>query len=137
MLRTFKKIPYKLDIFIVTTILIISIIERVHIDLTFYRAGLTNSHTYAFIPLIFLYELLKIAVVLFAVIRISFYLMPEKKHKKYIITALLSIAIFIGYWILLITFFEPGAVYFLKGFEKWISKNVDIVAIQTWFLSVL
>jgi hypothetical protein len=134
MLRTFKEIPYKLDIFIITTVLVTSIIEHVHIDTLLYRGGLRNSPSWGFM-VIFLYEPFKISVLLFAIIRIFFHLEPVQKLRRYITTALLSILIFIASWILLFTCHPPGAVFFLKGYEKWIAKNVDVKAIQTWLLS--
>ena len=134
MLSTLKKIPYKLDILILTIISVISIIEELHIDILSYRGGLRNFPSWGFM-LIFLYEPLKSAVVLFAIIRIFLHLKSVKEHKKYITTALLTILIFIGSWILPFHCLPPGAVFFLKGYEKWVSKNVDINAIQTWLLS--
>ena len=74
------------------------------------------------------------AVVLLAIIRFL-YVKYVKKIKKYFTTAILSILIFIGSWILPFICLPPGAVFFLKGYEKWVSKNVDIKAIQTWLLS--
>ena len=29
-------------------------------------------------------------------------------------------------------FCEPGAATFLRGFEKWVAKNVDVAAVQKW-----
>lgn len=133
MLKTFKKIPYKLDILILIIIPIISIIEWIHIDILSYRGGLRNFPSWGFM-LIVLYEPLKIAVVLLAIIRFL-YVKYVKKLKKYFTAAILSILIFIGSWILPFICLPPGAVFFLKGYEKWVSKNVDIIAIQTWLLS--
>lgn len=134
MIQTFKKIPYKLDIFIIITIVALSITELIHIDILSYRGGLRNFPSWGFM-LIFLYEPLKISVVLLAFIRVFLHLKPDKELKKYIITALLSVLIFIGSWILSFTCHPPGAVFFLKGYEKWVYKNVDVNAIQTWLLS--
>jgi hypothetical protein len=134
MLQALRKINYKFDIIILTTILVISIIESAHIDIKHYNLGLENSPIFYTIPLFFRYELLKIAMVFFAVIRIPLHLKSGKWKKKYAITALVSILIFIGYWI--IPFFrQPGAVLYLEGFEKWVIKNVDVDAVQTWILS--
>ena len=135
MLQVLRKINYKFDIIILTAILAISIIETVHTDLIFYNAGLENGHTFNVISYGLLYELLKIAIVFFAVTRIFFHLKPDKRNKKYAITALASLLIFIGYWISLPVFHQPGAVHYLRGFEKWVTKNVDVDAIQTWILS--
>lgn len=135
MLQALRKIRYKFDIIILATIFAISIIGHVHIDMMFYNAGLANEYTFKAIPYVLLYELLKIAIVLFAVTRIFFHLKPDKWNKKYAITALTSFLIFIGSWIFMFTFDKPGAVYFLRGFNKWVIKNVDIDAIQIWILS--
>ena len=135
MFQAMRKINYKFDVIILTTILVISIIESVHTDIIFYNAGLVNGHTSKAVSYSLLYELLKIVIVIFAVTRIFFHLKPEKRSKKYAITALMSFLIFIGYWISLPMFHQPGAVHFLRGFEKWVAKNVDVDAIQTWIMS--
>jgi len=103
-------------------------------DILCYRNGLRNLFSFSFIFLIFIYEPLKIAVVVFAVVRFCI-VKHAKKLNKYFITAILSILMFIGSWILPFHCLPPGAVFFLKGYEKWVSKNVDINAIQTWLLS--
>ncbi len=133
MFQKLKKIPYKLEILILTTIPVISIIEWTHIDILSYRGGLRNFPSWGFILLI-IYEPLKIAVVLLTFFRFL-YVKYVKKLKKYFTTAILSILFFIGSWILPFICLPPGAVFFLKGYEKWVSKNVDIKAIQTWLLS--
>ena len=135
MIQAFKKLPYKLDVFIIVTIVILSIAEWTHIDILFYCDGLRNTPSIFGFLLVFVYEPLKIITVIFAIIRFLSHLRPEHKQKKYIVTALLSVIIFIGSWILLFTCHPPGAVFFLKGYEKWVHKNVDIDAIQTWLLS--
>ncbi len=134
MFQKLNKIPYKLDILILTIIPVISIIEWIHMDILFYCGGLRNFPSGGFM-LIFLYEPLKIAVVLLAIIRFFLHLKSVKEHKKYITTALLSILIFVVSWVLPSNCLPPGAAFFLKGYEKWVSKNVDIIAIQTWLLS--
>jgi len=135
MLQALRKIHYKFDIIILTAILAISIIESVHTDMIFYNAGLVNGHAFKAVSYGLLYELSKIVIVLFAVTRIFFHLSPDKKNKKYVVTALISVLIFIGYWISLPVFHQPGAVHFLRGFKEWVTKNVDTDAIQTWILS--
>lgn len=134
MIQSLKKIPYKLDILILTIMIIISIIECVHISILDYRAGLSNTHSISFIY-VFYYEPLKIVAVLIAIVRIFLNLKHSKELRKCITTALLSILIFFGSFILPFTCLPPGAVIYLKGFEKWVSKNVDINSIQTWILS--
>ena len=133
MLKTLKKIPYKLDILILTTMIIISIIEWTHISILDYRAGLSNSHSISFIYVIY-YEPLKVVAVLFAIVRIFLNLKHGKERMK-CTSALLSILIFFGSFILEFTCCPAGAVTYLEGFEKWVSKNVDINAIQSWILS--
>ena len=135
MLQALRKIHYKFDIIILTAILAVSIIERVHIGMIFYNAGIVNGFGSKAVPYSLLYELLKIVIVLFVVTRIFFHLKPDKRNKKYAITALVSVLIYIGSWIFMFTFDQPGAVYYLRGFEKWVAKNVDVDAIQTWILS--
>jgi len=130
-----RKVNYKLDIIILTAILAVSIIARVHINLIFYNAGLVNGIGFKAIPYGLLYELLKIVILLFAVTRLSFHLKTGKRNKKYAITALVSFLIYIGSWIFMFTFDQPGSVYHLRGFKKWIVKNVDVDAVQTWIMS--
>lgn len=135
MFQVLRKIHYKFDIIILTTILAVSIIERVHTDMILYNAGLVNGHTFKVVPYGLLYELSKIVIVLFAVTRIFFHLKMGKRNKKYAVTALISVLIFIGSWIFMFTFGKPGAVYYLKGFKEWVTTNVDIDSVQTWILS--
>ena len=135
MLQALRKINYKIDIIVLTAILVVSIIERVHIDMIFYNAGFVNGHAFKAISYGLLYELSKIVIILFAVTRIFFHLRPGKRNKKYAVTALVSVLIFIGSWIFMFTFDQPGAVHYLRGFEKWVTNNVDIDAGQTWILS--
>lgn len=135
MLQALRKINYKFDVIILTAILAVSIIETVHTDLIFYNTGLVNGITFKAVPYGLLYELLKIVIVLFAVTRIFFHLKTGKRNKKYAVTALVSVLIYIGSWVFTFTFDQPGAVHYLRGFKKWVTKNVDIEAIQTWILS--
>ena len=135
MLQAIRKINYKFDIIILMAIVAVSITERVHIDLIFYNAGLVNGIGFKAVPYSLLYELFKVVIVLFAVTRILFHLKPDKRNKKYAVTALVSVLIYIGSWIFMFTFDQRGAVYYLRGFRKWVTENVDIEAIQTWILS--
>jgi uncharacterized membrane protein len=135
MLQALSKINYKFDIIIITIILAISIIEQIHTDMIFYNAGLVNGIGFKAIPYGLLYEILKIVIVLFAVTRIFFHLKPDKRNKKYAVTALVSVLIFIGSWVFMFTVDQPGAVYYLRGFKEWVTKNVDVDAVQAWILS--
>jgi hypothetical protein len=135
MLQALRKIHYKLDIIILTAILAISIIESVHTDMIFYNAGLVNGHAFKAVSYGLLYELSKIIIVLFAIVRIFFHLKPGKRNKKFAVTALASLLIFIGYLISLPMFHQPGAVYYLRGFKEWVTKNIDVDAAQIWILS--
>jgi hypothetical protein len=135
MFQAFKKIPYKLDILIIASILAISIIEEVHINKIFYDSGCANTPGYRALPFIFLYEILKIIVVLFAIVRLPFRFKVCNKQKKYFITLLLPIVIYIGGWIFFFSLHQPGAVYSLKGFQEWVSQNIEVDAIQAWIQS--
>lgn len=134
MFKNIKRIPYKFDILILTLIPVISIIEKFHIGILSYRHGLNNLFSISPMFLIFVYEPLKVAVVLLAILRFV-YVKHFKKLNKYFNTAILSILIYVGSLILPFICLGPGAVSFLKGYEKWVSKNVDAKAIQTWLLS--
>ena len=134
MYKSLKKIPYKLDILILTAIPVITIIEHANIHTLCYRSGLRNLFSFSFILLLFIYEPLKVAVITLAVVRLCI-VKHVKKLNKYLITAILTVLMFIGSWILPFYCFQPGMVYFLKGYEKWVLKNVDVKAIQDWLLS--
>ena len=139
MLKTLRKINYKLDIIIIAAILALSIAGIVHLDMIFYKTGLVNGQVFMvlFSTLFFVsfYELSKVAIVLFAVIRISFHLKSGEREKRYVVTALMSFLIFIGSWVFFFTLHQPGAVHYLRGYEKWVTNNVDVDTIQTWILS--
>jgi hypothetical protein len=134
MFKNIKRIPYALDILILTAIPVITIIEHVHIHTLCYRNGFRNLFSFSFIFLPFIYEPLKVAVIILAIVRLCI-VKHAKMLNKYFITVILSILMFIGSWILPFYCFQPGAFHFLKGYEKWVSKNVDVKAIQTWLLS--
>lgn len=134
MVKNLKRIPYKFDILILTLLLVISIIEKLHIGILSYRHGLKNLFSISPMFLIFIYEPLKVSVVILAIFRFV-YVKHVKKLNKYFYTAILSIILFIGSWLIPFLCFSPGAVTFLQGYEKWVEKNVDIKAIQTWLLS--
>jgi len=135
MLEALKKIHYKIDVIIIMAILTVSIIGIVHLDMIFYNAGIVNEIAFKAVPYSLLYELPKIAIVLFAVIRIFFHFKPGNRKKRYAVTTLVSFLIFIGSWVFFFTLHQPRAVYYLRGFEKWVTKNVDVDAVQTWILS--
>ncbi len=133
MLQALKK--YKYDILICTSIIAISIIGKLHINYTFYRWGQSNTPSFDFILIGISYEFLKISIVIFSLVRISFGLKNKQKLRRYSVTAIISILIFIGSWILFFNFGQPGAVHFLRGYEKWVANNVEIDKIQNWLIS--
>lgn len=139
MLKAMRKINCKLDIIIIGAMLTVSIIGIVHLDMIFYKAGLVNGEVFMlfFSSLLFVlfYELSKVAIVLFSVIRNFFHLKPDQRKKRYAVTALISVLIFIGSWVFFFTLHQPGAVHYLRGYEKWVINNVDVNTIQTWMLS--
>jgi hypothetical protein len=134
MLQVFRKKPYILNILILAAIPVITLIEWTHIDILSYYGGLKNSPSWGFMT-IFLYEPMKIMVVLFSIVKIFLKTKHIKEFVTNIVTVLLSILIFVMCWILPFKFNPPGAVYFLKGYKTWVNKNVDIIDIQAWFLS--
>jgi len=128
-----RKIPYKSDIVTLAIILVLSVVEWVHINIWIYRGALQNL----FLPgimLVLLYEPCKILVVLFAIMRRCRSLTPRRERKRRMTTASLAVLFFVGSWVLPMIFLPPVAV-FLKGYEEWVCRNVDIDAIQTWLLS--
>jgi len=135
MLQTLRKINFKFDIIILMSILAVSIIDRVHTDMILYNAGLVNGPEFKVISYGLLYELLKVVIVLFAIIRIFFNLSPGRRNKKYVATALFSFLIYIGSCVFVFTLHKPGSVYYLRGFKEWATRNVDIDAVQVWILS--
>ena len=59
-----------------------------------------------------------------------------KKYKYHIlIGTTLAILILIGSLILPLMDGQPLAVHFLKKYEKWVKKNVEIDKIQEWLIS--
>ena len=138
MLQTIKKISYKLDVLIIITILTISTSECLFLYFSPYLGGLRNKGSLfllCFIVILFL-EPLKIFIVLAAIIRIFSKSIFSNKHAKYL-SALLSFLILIGSWSWLVTFMIDGNPIpkFLKGYEKWVTKNIDINSVQNWLES--
>jgi len=129
--QALKKLPYKVDISILTAICLITAVEFAAAGFLSYRGGLQNSPSFGSILPFLLCELSKIVVVLLAIIRGFSHLKPDRMRCRCITTALLSIILFVGSWILR----PPGAVFFLQGSEKWVRQNVDVDAIQAWLLS--
>jgi hypothetical protein len=132
MFKALKK--YKYDILICSLIVFISIIEGIHAYYDAYLGGLRNSPSFT-ILLIFSYESLKIVIVLFAIVRIFSGINNIQKLKRYIITAILTILIFIGVWVVSFKIDMPNVYPFLNGYEKWVQKNVEIDKIQEWLAS--
>lgn len=130
MFNALKK--YKYDLLICISLLAISIIENIHINFTFYRSGLRNTPSFSFIVIGLFYEFLKLSIVFLSVVRIFIGLKYYQRSRKYILTALLTVLIFIGSWILPFTIGQPGVVHFLRGYEQWVKKNVQIDKIQEW-----
>lgn len=115
--------------------LTVSIVARVHTNLIFYNEGLVNRVGFQAVLYGLFYELLKIIIVIVVITRLSFHLKSGRRSKKYFVTALVSVLIFIGSWTFMFTFNQPGSVYQLKGFKKWAVKNVDVDTVQTWMIS--
>ena len=126
---------YKYDILICVILITISIIGKLHTDYTFYRSGLKNTLSLDSMFIAIFYEFLKISIVIFSIVRISFGLKNKQKLRRYCITALISFLILVGSWILFFSFGQPGAVHFLRGYEKWVKNNVEIDKIQKWLIS--
>ncbi len=135
MLQALKK--YKYDILICIAIAVISIIEQVHRYLDFYWSGLRNSPGAIVLFILFIYEPLKILIILIAFFRIFLGSEQLEKLKRYNTTFILTILIFFGSWVLFLVLghWFSGPVYFLNGYEKWVMKNVEIDKIQDWLVS--
>jgi len=135
MLQILRKKPYILDILLFVIIPVITIFEWIHIDISSYHGGLKNFPSWGFFSLFYLYESLKITLVLLSIIRIFLRKKPVKGLYKNLAKIFLTILIFVVCLILPFKFNPPGAVYFLKGYTTWVNKNVQINNIQDWFVS--
>jgi len=126
-------IHHKTGILFPTTILVISIIELAGSYVLSYNQGLKNS----FLPVAAIpccvFEPLKLFILIVVIARLAY---PKQDIicKQYLVSALLSILIFVFSWALPMTVWHPGSG-FLKGYEKWVERNVDVDGIQTWLLS--
>ena len=129
MLKTLNK--YKYDILILASILAISFLAHIHSYFSFYNSGVKSSAPFIFWPSLFIYAPITIVILLIALIRIFFYIKYPMKLLISIITVFFAILILIGNGVIA----QPSAVYFLKGYEKWVKKNVEIDKIQEWLVS--
>lgn len=107
-----------------------------------FKSGLNGNPFYMFyllFPLELLWLLLFLVVSLTSLIvtaraLIAFFKTHQWNGKNALLAAaplLILSSIFINFIIR-----QPGAVYFLRGYEKWVENNVDIPAIQQWLVAL-
>jgi hypothetical protein len=125
-----KKVSYKFDIVFLLVFLAISIICQLHLHYLQYKGGLVNQFwLLGFGPVIY-YLMAEILLLLFCAIRFFKRIFLYPRTKKQILIKLffagIPIIIFFDSWML------SGSLVlsFLKGFEKWVQKEVDVKSIQ-------
>ncbi|MBC8379632.1 MAG: hypothetical protein H8E62_10700 [Planctomycetes bacterium] len=107
-----------------------------------YKAGLVGNPFYVYEILSWFLFLLLILLIVLIIALVNTISVAVKAYKtKHIEWAKLLLAI--TPLLMLTVFFipgtssvEPGAVYFLRGYEKWIEKEVDIEGIRQWLISL-
>lgn len=147
-IRTIHKLkPYLLQIIVLILICITIIIESVHFYIMEYLAGLYNDPSlHPFFAGLF-FDFLKVLLLLVAFIGlvviafIGLVVNLFKKFKIYkniginFLLLGLSLGVFIGNRYVRMPG-PPGATVFLRGFDKWVRKNVETAAIQEWLATI-
>lgn len=139
-IKTIHKLkPYLVQIIVLILICITIIIESVHFYIMEYFAGLYNDPSlHSFFAGLF-FDFLKVPLLLVAFIGLAVNLFKKFKIYKNIginfFLLGLSLGVFISNRYVRIPG-PPGATVFLRGFDKWIRKNVETAAIQEWLATI-
>lgn len=128
-----KKVSYKFDIVFILFFLAISIICQFHLHHLQYKGGLVNQFWLVFCPGPGIYYLtIEILLLLFCAVRFfkRISLLSDTKNQILIkiFFAVIPLVIFFGS----LTLSGSFVLSFLKGYEKWVQKEVDIKEIQQW-----
>ncbi len=129
---------YKFEIILLFFIVVITLIHKLFIVRMDYIAGLYGNpfYTLMILPLILILLGLFLLLLIIALVNlIRIFVQAVKLKKVNWLKVLLCLVPFLICFILFISR-KPGAVYFLKGYEKWVQKEVDIASIQKWLKSL-
>lgn len=135
---------YKLSLFIAvftTCLLIVAVFFLRNLN---YRSGLKGNAFYLFelIPLIFVVYGTLAVLLIIAIINTICIIIKSLKTKtldaKKFLLAVTPLLLAVGYLLLnaFTTATGPGAWHFLRGYEKWVAKEVNIPEIRQWLLSL-
>ena len=126
-----KKISYRFDLIFILVFLVFSIGGAFYIYYLEYADGLKNRFGLSILPC-FCYTAIGLLVLLFCSIRFLIRVCLPPLALSHILIKIafgaVPFVIFFGGWKMTI----PAAPVFLKGFEKWALKEVDMNAIQQW-----
>jgi hypothetical protein len=124
---------------------IVLVLVVVIVDLTFikgihYTAGLKGNPFYAMkgiLVVLFLLGMLLVTAVMVVVnlIRTAIH-SHQKKKMEWGRLAFSVFPVLLGLFLYFGAHKEAGAVNFLRGYEKWVQKEVDITAIQEWLVGL-
>ncbi len=126
-----RKLQYKFDVIFVLVFLAISILGQLYIRHTEYEGGLANQGGCGLLPMLYFLAAELILLVFYSICFIVRVFLSTRTVKNILIKityVVMPFAIFFGSFMITI----PLTPVFLKGFEKWVLKEVDINAIQQW-----
>jgi len=129
-----RKVSYKFNIMFILVFIAIVIPGEFYLRHLEYEGGLANQPGRSFFPgLCFMAVVL--LLLLFCSIRFLIRVFLPPRTIKHILIKIACVvvpfAIFFGSFMIT----TPLAPVFLKGFEKWVLKEVDIKAIQQWLIT--
>lgn len=138
---------YVLDIIPIALFLLTLLVGKLFFSRASYISGLLGSgHFMLFWPLLLLLLLLFAASLFLAFVNFVRVIIKACKVKKVQwLRVLLSLSPFLICLLYFVGVFsvkasgvvgEAGAVKFLRGYEKWVQKEVDIASIQEWLISL-
>jgi hypothetical protein len=126
-----KKVSYKFDIVFTFVFFSICVVEQFLLRYLEYKGGLVNQPWWFFLPAL-CFMLLFFLILLFCLVRFFIRIFSPPRNLKHTLLKISFAAapaiILIGSWFLT----GPLSPVFLRGFEKWVQKEVDVKAIQEW-----
>ena len=132
---------YKLEIILISLTLLIILSYTFGFGILHYIAGLKGNAFYFFgsglLIFLVLFAVFGITIITALVNLIISIVEAVKARKLDRVKMLLLVMPFLIFMTLFIDLFnQAGAVYFLRGYEKWVQKEIDIAAIQEWLVSL-
>ncbi len=133
---------YKLSLFLITSTFILILIHVVFFRNFSYKSGLAGNAFYYFGLLLWSLPVESLLLIAFIISLIHFLcaIIKSLKIKQYkwlrILLALCPAILTLIYLGSVIFPLEPGVYEFLRGYEKWVEKEVDIPTIQQWLASL-